>query len=97
MFQTLLVTCPQLRIAVGTTACHHTNTLLQADIWPPCPSLPDLKTNTSDLAAGIQGIEGVLRAKQESHVKQFLLTEVALQTGHAAQQQIQALSADVQR
>ncbi|DBA85870.1 TPA: HAUS augmin-like complex, subunit 5, variant 2 [Trebouxia sp. C0004] len=47
--------------------------------------------------AGIQGVEGILRAKQESHVKQFLLTEVALQAGHAAQQQIQALSADVQR
>jgi hypothetical protein len=73
------------------------NIYLQADIWPPCPSLPDLKTNTSDLAAGIQGIEGVLRAKQESHVKQFLLTEAALQAGHAAQQQLQALSAEVQR
>ncbi|KAL0023018.1 hypothetical protein WJX79_009494 [Trebouxia sp. C0005] len=45
----------------------------------------------------IQGIEGILRAKQESHVKQFLHTEAALQAGHAAQQQIQALSADVQR
>lgn len=52
------------------------------------------EAKTSNLAAGIQGI---LRAKQESHVKQFLLTEVALQAGHAAQQQIQALSADVQR
>ncbi|DBB10310.1 TPA: hypothetical protein ACH3X3_001872 [Trebouxia sp. C0006] len=48
-------------------------------------------------ATGIQGIEGVLRAKQESHVKQFLLTEAVLQAGHAAQQQLQALSAEVQR
>ena len=52
---------------------------------------------TSDLVAGIQGIEGILRAKRESHVKQFLLTEAALQAGYAAQQQIQALSAEVQR
>ncbi|KAA6424460.1 MAG: hypothetical protein FRX49_05672 [Trebouxia sp. A1-2] len=55
------------------------------------------KVQMSSTPADIQGIEGILRAKQESHVKQFLHTEAALQAGHAAQQQIQALSADVQR
>ena len=51
---------------------------------------------TSGRVTGAQGIEEVLRAKQESHVKQFLLTEVALQAGHAAQEHIHTLAADLQ-
>ena len=44
----------------------------------------------------VQGIEAVLRAKQESHVKQFLLTEVALHAGQATEEHIQTLAADLQ-
>ena len=38
----------------------------------------------------------MLRAKQEAHVKQFLLTEVALHAGQAAEEHIQTLAADLQ-
>ena len=51
---------------------------------------------TSGSVTGLEGIEAVLRAKQESHVKQFLLTEVALHAGQATQEHIQTLAADVQ-
>ena len=87
---------PQLCIAVGTTACHLETSICKLTLGHMF-FFATPETNTSDLVAGIQGIEGILRAKQDSHVKQFLLTEAALQAGHAAQQQTQALSADVQR
>lgn len=47
--------------------------------------------------AGIQGIAEVLRAKQESHVKHFLLTEAALQAGRAAEEQVASLRSSLQR
>ena len=48
------------------------------------------------MMAGIQSIEEVLRAKQESHVKTFLQTEAALNAGRAAEEQSNTLRSAVQ-
>lgn len=47
--------------------------------------------------AGSLGIEAVLKARQEAHVKQFLQTEAAFQAGTTAQQQIHLLQAESDR
>ena len=49
------------------------------------------------IPVGRSGIEAVLRARQEAHVKQFLCTEAAFQAGTVTQHQIQALQADADR
>ena len=46
--------------------------------------------------AGIQSIEEVLRAKQESHIKHFLQTEAASRAGRIAEEQIITLNKEVQ-
>lgn len=46
--------------------------------------------------AGIQGIQQIVRTKQESHVKQFLLAEAALQAGRAAEECMPPLRDELQ-
>ena len=52
--------------------------------------------NAIQYFAGIQGIQQIVRTKQESHVKQFLLAEAALQAGRAAEECMPPLRDDLQ-
>ena len=45
--------------------------------------------------AGVESIEEVLKAKQESHIKRFLQTEAASRAGRIAEEQIETLRSDV--
>lgn len=55
-----------------------------------------LAKSLSFVLAGVQSIEEVLRAKQESHIKLFLQTEAALKAGRVAEEQADTLRSPVQ-
>ena len=53
--------------------------------------------NSNELVQHLAGIQVLLTARQDDHVKQFLQTEAACQAGRAAQDQVLHLQADAHR